>query len=293
MKRNIILRKSFYAVAIAALGLLGSCQPDEVKNGNPLTEANLDASFTAASADGNHYTVTAVDNADIQYHTWKMTKVGDPENSDEGETVGTATKDYTFTAIGTYIIQHRVVGRTGGTNSVTEQNIIVDHVALGPNILSSPNFETPSDWTILNISNNNAVNWAFNSGSATVSGGDTSYSGKGIYQAVTVEEGTYQVDLHVAGPGSTDTWFEVYISPTAPVQGADYTADGIKLGLNTWTGCGNTAFDGQLSVLHCTGSGATVHFASAGTVYFVIKSGSGAANGINSITVSDVEMRKI
>ena len=290
MKTNLILKNSFVAV-IAALGLL-ACTPDEIKSGNTLTQGDLDASFTTVKTADNRYTVTAANDPNVQYHVWKWTTTDGTVGGTAGESKGTITKDFIFPTPGTYTVQHRVVGRTAGTSFVSEQSFVVETFALEDNIVASPNFENTADWTVLNISNNNAVVWTFNNGSATVSGGDTSYSGKGIFQAVPVTKGTYLLDMHVEGAGSRDTWFEAYASSTRPSQGSDYTTGGIKLGLNTWTGCGGSPFNGQFAALACTGSGANVVVPEDGILYIVVKSGSGQNNGINSITISNVALRK-
>ncbi|KGO93736.1 hypothetical protein [Flavobacterium subsaxonicum] len=293
MKVNTILKSCFFAAVVTASGLFIGCTPEEVTSGNPLTQPAIDATYSATTPDGNHYTVVGTTDANVQYHTWKWVGVGEfaMENPVTGEVIGDATMNFNFATPGTYTLQHRVVGFIGGTNSVTEQTFVVTTYALGDNLLLSPNFETASDWTVLNISNNNAVVWTFNNGSATVSGGDTNYSGKGIYQAVNLEVGKYKIDMHVEGPGSTDTWFEVYLGAAVPAQGSDYGDGGTKIGLNTWAGCGNTPFNGQLAALACSGSGSDVEINEAGTYYFLVKSGSGAANGVNSITISNVSLR--
>lgn len=297
MKMNFNIKGGLLAIALASIVIAVGCSPDEVTNGNPLTQTDVNAAFTVSGADENHVTLTGSTDANIKYHTWKWSSTGEfaTANPDvaQGEIKGASTMDFVFPTPGTYTVQHRVVGFIGGTNSVTEQTFVVTSYALGPNVIKSPNFENAADWTVLNISNNNAVNWAFNTGSATVSGGDTAYSGKGIYQAVQVEKGNYTIDMHVTGPGSRDTWFEVYANAQAPNQGADYSAGGTLIGLNTWSGCGNSTFDGQLAIIRCSGSGPVVRFAQAGTIYFLIKAGSGQANGVNAITVSDITMRKL
>ncbi|MES2486353.1 MAG: hypothetical protein V4581_10470 [Bacteroidota bacterium] len=240
------------------------------------------------------YNFEGATDANIQYHTWKITNVtsgnGDPEAKKPGNAYSMV-----FALSGTYKVQHRVVGRVGGTNFVSEQtlDIVVDipEAELGPNIISSPNFETASDWTVLNIASNDNVNWSFGTGTATVAG--TTDGHKAIYQAVQVEAGEYQFDMNVSGPGSVNTWFEIYISSTAPTQNSDYSAGGKRMQLNTWGGCATSAFNGLLSVVGCGNdvSGPLVTFTAPGTVYFVIKSGS-SGGSVNSINVSNVTMQK-
>jgi hypothetical protein len=283
------------ATAVAFSVLFTACSPDEVTTGNPITQADIDASFTATTQDGNRYQIVGSDDANIQYHLWEWTTPdGTPNPQGSGERKGESAMEFVFATPGTYTVRHRVVGFTGGTNSVSEQSFVVTTFALEDNVVASPNFEDPADWTVLNISNNNAVVWTFNTGSATVSGGDTAYSGKGIYQVIEAEAGQYLLDMHVEGPGSADTWFEVFVSPVAPVQGSDYNAGGAgaNIALNTWAGCGNAPFNGQLATISCAGSGAVLEIEETGPVYLVIKSGSGQNNGINSITVSNVSLRK-
>ena len=147
-------------------------------------------------------------------------------------------------------------------------------------------------WVNLKIANNENVKFQINpDGTILASGGNGGHAG--VYQAVEVRANKrYKVDLKVKGSGATDTWFEVYVSQTAPVQGSDYSTGGTRIGLNTWSGCGKTSFDGLLSVIKCAGSGNTVTFATAGTVYIVIKSG-GSNLGTTGITMSDLDFRRI
>jgi hypothetical protein len=204
---------------------------------------------------------------------------------------------FTFTKTGVYKVEHRVVGRVGGTNFVSEQSFTVTIPAEpeaenGPNLIASPNFEDPTDWTVLRI-NSSGASWSFASGAATISG---TTGHQAIYQAITVEAGReYEFDMNVSGAGSSNTWFEVYVSATAPTPNSDYNAGGKRIQLNTWAGCATTAFDGLLSEEQCGEAdvlGNTITFAQSGTVYFLIKCGSGDGN-INSITVKDVTFHTI
>jgi len=310
MKMNFNIKGGLFAIALASIVFAVGCTPEEVTGGNPLTEADLDASFTPNAGtdtivmvgglpkNARSYTFTAGSSEGrIQYHTWRASNelgvYANPDNTAKG---GSSIK-YTFTKSGTYKVEHRVVGRVGGTNSVSEQSITVvvaeePESTEGPNLIASPNFEDPTDWTVLNI-NATGASWTFGNGSATISGAS---GHKAIYQAITVEAGKqYEFDMNVAGPGSTNTWFEVYVSPTAPTPNSDYNAGGKRIQLNTWAGCATSAFDGLLSEEQCGEadvSGNVVTFAQSGTVYFLIKCGSGDGN-INSITVSDVSFHTI
>lgn len=288
-KKLLNINKALLAGCMASVILLAGCTPDEVKGGNPLTQADLDASFSLVQdASGNNINVTGATDNDIQYHTWRWYNPIDP-SEDSGEIKGNNVKTYFFPDAGTYKIQHRVVGRTGGTNSVSEQTVTVatpDPVA-GNLILNGKFTEGQGAWQILNISASGAA-WTFEDGQATITVSGSNQ--QGIFQPVEVVAGQpYKVDMKVSGSGSTDTWFEVYVSPTAPTQGSDYSADGIRLQLNTWAGCATSTFSGMLTQVGCGGSGNPITFSQSGTVYVLIKSG-GASSTIH---VDNVEFRRV
>lgn len=315
--KYINIKSSCLAIAIATLSLLTACTPDEIKSGNPLTEEAFDAGYTVVSVTDtivmdpvlkrlvnakNYVVAPNADDTRVQYHSWRATDKVAVYTGNTAVTHGTKTAKFTFSAIGagTFKIEHRVTGRVGGTNNTTEQSFALDFpeiplppVVDGPNLIKSPNFETPADWTILTIDGSGTALWTLGNGKATIAG-KTGHMA--IYQAVTVEAGRqYEFDMNVSGPGSTDTWFEIYISPTAPTQNSDYSADGKRLQLNTWSGCATTPFDGLLSVVGCGNadvSGSKVKFAKSGTVYFLIKCGSSGGN-INQINVSNVTLHTI
>jgi len=306
MKTTLIIKNTFYA-AVMALGLV-ACTPTEVEHGNPLTEADLDASFTLVRTTDTILTqprrnaqilefTGGSDDPAIQYHTWRVSNATGVYPSQNNTVVGKKTHRYILEANGTYKIEHRVVGRVGGTNFVSEQPFTVTlpaapGVVLGPNLISSPNFENPSDWTVITINSSGTAQWTFAGGKATIAGA-TGHAA--IYQAVTVEAGrNYRFDMRVQGPGSSNMWFEVYAGTTRPAQGSDYSNGGKRLQLNTWAGCATSPFDGLLSAEGCGGDslGNVMTFAQSGTVYFLIKCGESGGN-INSISVSDVVFQTI
>lgn len=303
MKFNII--KSTFLAAFVAAGIVTGCSPDEVTGGNPLTQADLDASFTSTLTAGTDYqksySFEASDSDDILYHTWKITNTTTGQSfpsAGELKTEGN-THSFTFTVSGAYKVRHRVTGRVGGTNFVSEQTIdiavLIPPQEYGPNLIQSPNFEDATDWTTFNTSGTETVTWTFNDDSATVNGGvQDVWTGQGIYQAIQVEAGTYYMDMHVDSPGaSTNMWFQVFTGINEPQQNTDYLGDAdVKMGLNTWSGCATAAFDGKLSEVGCVGTGTDVTFTAPQTIYFVIKVGTGATNGVNNITVKDIVFKK-
>ena len=180
-------------------------------------------------------------------------------------------------------------GKTAASNAVT---IKVTPYFSAPNLVQGGNFDAGDEnkWTVLNISS--GVTVSFTNGTALWAGG--SWGHAGIYQAIQIEANEkYQVNMNVSGSGASDTWFEVYVGTAVPQQGQDYNDGGMRLGLNTWLGCGKDGFNGQLTTLSCNGTGGgVIEFSTAGTVYLVIRGG-GSNLGNTGITVDNVEIRPI
>jgi hypothetical protein len=148
-------------------------------------------------------------------------------------------------------------------------------------------------WVPVKISSSNNVTATINTQNGTIlfNGGNGSYDQTGVYQPVRLYgHRQYNVDLHVAGSGATNVWFEVWISQKQPQNGQDvsngWDPSAVQLlGLNTWTGCGVAPFDGQLATIGCTGQGSTITVPTGGTYYITIKSG-GNNLGTTGITAS-------
>lgn len=194
-----------------------------------------------------------------------------------------------FLKQGKYPVRMKIFTEGGTAESIQTINIASDFK--GKNLLKGGEMKTGDEvnWTILNIAN--GVNWTFSNGSAKASGGSGGH--KAIYQAITVEAGKrYKFDARVFGSGATDTWFEVYVNEKVPADGKDYSGVPLAVALNTWNGCGKTAFDNKLSILSCSGTGNEMQFTKSGTVYLVIKTG-GANLGTTGISVTDLEFYAI
>lgn len=289
MKLNIFNKSMARFFAMACLISLSACQPDEVSEGNGLTDNSLDAGFSSVQTDipGNRYRFEANDGGGFIGDTWDF---GGGASSSAPKA---KVQEVFFADLGTYEVKHTTIGK-GGQKVTSSQTIVVptsDPVA--GNMILGGQFETVTDqgnWTVLNISGE-AVQFNFGAGVATFSGGGN-YNSKAIYQTLDVIAGQdYIFDMHVDGTGSNETWFEVYVSPTAPTQGSDYSAGGKRLQLNTWAGCATSPFSGQLSAVGCGGDslGSTVNFPASGTVYFLIKCG---GNAVNTINVDNVTFRR-
>ncbi|NOW97810.1 DUF1735 domain-containing protein [Mucilaginibacter sp. SG564] len=154
------------------------------------------------------------------------------------------------------------------------------------------NMVDKTKWTVLKIASNDNVTFTVNNdGSILAAGGNGGH--QGVYQPFQVRANkNYKIDFNVKGQGATNTWFEVYLSTVAPTQGTDYNSGGIRMALNTWTGCGNTPFNGLLSAVKCAGSGNVVSFPNAGTVWLVIKSG-GDNLGTGGIKLTNIDFRRV
>ncbi|MFD2825007.1 hypothetical protein ACFSYG_00860 [Leeuwenhoekiella polynyae] len=284
MTSQIIKSKSigFASLFVALLGLT-ACQPDEVTNGNGLSDPNVDASFTveAVSGEPNRFVLDA-NRDNVLKSLW---------NTGDGFYAGSFTEEIFLPDAGEYTITHQAYGRGGIINESSQDVTVATSDPVAGNLIKGGTFENQADhdeWSILQISDSGTY-WTFNEGSATIVGGDNNQ--QGLFQSVVVEANkTYTIDMKVFGSGATETWFEVYVSPTPPVQNQDYSADGTRIALNTWAGCGNNAFDGKLSKISCAGSGNSMSFEQSGTVYVVIKSG-GKNLGSTGISVSNVEFR--
>jgi len=277
------LKASLFATV--AVLLFSNCQPDEFDSGNGLSDPAVDASFTILPVEGapNKF-VLRMDGKNVLSNKWDIGK---------GAFSGSESQEVFLADAGTYTIGHTVTGRGGLKNTMTQELVVATSDPAAGNMIKGSKFlnaEDHAQWTVLHISGT-ATNWTFNEGSATIKGGSSAQ--QGIYQAIQVEANKkYTLDMKVWGSGATNTWFEVYVSPTAPTQNSDYSAGGKRIALNTWAGCGNTPFNGFLSTVGCGGDnlGPVVQFPTSGTVYFVIKSG-GDNLGETGISITDVEFR--
>ncbi|WP_167598711.1 hypothetical protein [Leeuwenhoekiella sp. ZYFB001] len=281
MRLNTI--KSPLYFLLGALVFFSACQPEEVTDGNGLSDSNVDASFTIESVSGepNRFVLSA-NRENVLKFLW---------NTGDGFYEGAATEELFLPDAGTYSITHQAYGRGGIINETSQDVIVATSDPVAGNLIKGGSFQTQADhdeWTILQISDSGTY-WTFNEGSANVVG--SGYNQQGIYQAIEVEANKdYTVDMKVFGSGATNTWFEVYVSSTPPVQNQDYSAEGRRMGLSTWDGCANGPFEGKLSNVGCVGSGNTVNFSEDGTVYLVIKSG-GENMGSTGISITNVEFR--
>lgn len=284
MKSTIKKWCSLWFVASVFAGFT-ACTPDETDLGNGLSDSNVDATFTITPDPSSPYKFNLQGKtANILRSKWIIDGV--PNLGQIG-----VTKNIFLPDAGTYTITHNAIGRGGVANNSSQEIIIETSDPVSGNILADGKFpEGQGVWQVLHI-NGTTTNWTFEPGSATITGGSNDQ--QAIYQAVEVQANRpYKIDMVVQGSGATNTWFEVLASDVEPVQNQDYSAGGTRIALNTWNGCGNTAFNGKLSEISCSGSGPIISFPTTRIIYIVIKSG-GANLGTTGIKVSKVELRGI
>jgi len=271
----------------ASVFFMASCSPDTVEEGNGLTQPEVDAAFTVTKTAENRYHLKRVNDNNINF-------INSQWNIDyDGFVNGKNEIDVFLPDAGTYIIQHSAVGIGGVSGGMTSQTVVVptsDPVA--GNIIQGGRFDTPAEvakWTIFPISSTGAQ-WVFANGKATIVASGSNQ--QAFYQAVNVVAGQkYSIDM-VASSATplVDTWFEVYMLDSLPAPGNDLSGT-VYRNINTWDGCGKTAFGGKVSAIGCnSGKNSGIYTAtSTGTVYLVIKCGGGNVSGLS---VDKVELRK-
>lgn len=272
-------------VLLSAVAIVG-CFPDDITD-NGLSSANLDASFTIVpdNTSPNKFTLKAT-STDYIVSKWDLGD-GSPAY------LGKMDEKIFVPDAGSYTITHYAVGKGGEMKSATQPLNVTTPDPNSGNIVLGGKFETSADiakWTVLTISSSGTA-WTFTGGKATVKGGG--WNQQGIYQAINVvKDKTYKIDLIASSTsGCSNTWFEVYCSTTAPTQNSDYNADGMKRSINTWDGCGTTAFSGKISNIGCKADNNKGLFTApvTGVMYLVIKSGGEDLK--DGISIDNVEVR--
>lgn len=268
-----IYSKSLLLVFTLAMVILSGCEKDDKVPaptiGFTSTVSNLSVDFKNESTN-------------TRYFSWDF--------GDNTEPSLAINPSHFYENEGTYTVTLTATGRNGVVQTHTGQVT----VTAPENFVKGGKMEAAdiSQWTKFIISP--GVDFTFENGKAVAKGG--SWGHAGIYQAIQViANQPYTFSALVAGSGARDTWFEVYFGSTAPVQGSDYSQGGNQLGLNTWGGCGNTPFNGNLATLACAGALAgkngEITFTQTGTVYLVIKTG-GDNLGTGGISIDNISLVK-
>jgi PKD repeat protein len=257
------MKTRIYLYALLAIGMLSiaiSCDDNESINMAAPTAEDAAFTFEFDTQNPNKVHFTSTTQIDAWYTHWSL---GDNSSAEGFETSKVYLKK------GDYDVRFKVFTK-GGTAEST-QTVVINKDFEGPNIIQNGEFNGSDNWNILPISD--GVDVTFDGSNAVWSGGSGGHAG--IYQAVHVEANTpYQIDMEIASNGMSDSWYEVYIGASIPAAGQDYNDGGIRLGLNTWNGCGTEPFDGLFTEISCAGEGnGLVEFNTSGTVYLVIRGG--------------------
>lgn len=270
--------------AMMLVMLATSCLPDDVGDGNGLSDNEVNAAFTITPVAGKSNTYVL--NAEAEGVLGVKWDLGDGGGSALGSIIDTVF----YPDAGDYTITLTAIGRGGKTATATDDLNIPTSDPNAGNLVVGGKMETGDNafWTVLPYSA--GVNVEMTGGKMVWTGGG--WGQKGIYQTVQVEAGKqYKVDMLISGTGSTNTWFEVYVGKAAPGAG-DYADGGKRLALSTWAGCATSAFSGKFSVLTCDApaNGAVVSFPESGTAYLVIR---GGGESLNTISIDNVEFRGV
>lgn len=261
-----------------------SCSPDTIDGeGNGLTQPSVDASFTVAKISENKYHLKRNHDNFINSQ-WNIDGAGFVNGKNE--------IDVFFPDTGTYTVQHNAVGIGGQVGGIASHTFVVttpDPIA--GNIVQGGRFNTAEDiakWSIHTISSTQAQ-WVFSNNSATIVATDGNQ--QAIYTTMNVEAGKqYSIDMNATSSNALeDTWFEVYVLNSLPAAGQDISGT-VYRNINTWDGCGKSAFAGKISAVGCGSKNAGIYSAtSTATVYLVIKCGGKTVNGL---TIDNVEVRR-
>lgn len=181
----------------------------------------------------------------------------------------------------------------GGTSTKT---LDLTLIAAEIDLIEGGDMSDPEAWTIEGAGAT-ATTTEFADGKLLFSNGVNSQTNIKVYQTVEVEAGkTYIFSANIKGAGATNSWVEILFGKEAPVADTDYN-NGMYTGLNTWDGCGTSAFDTNLATLGCkngaagTGKNGEVTFAESGTIYVVIKAGSWEGTlGTGGVELDDVKL---
>ena len=217
---------------------------------------------------------------------------------DFGDMTGTSTeKDptYTYADGGTYTVTLTDTG-DGGSASHSKDVTVINPVAT--NLIQNGGFDDESVWTIIQHNPNNAGTLTIADGVAVFNKGIQGAWGSephiGMNQPVTVDAGTYQLDLDITTNGIDEVWFEVWVGLDEPIPESDYTEENGAtkvLSFNTWDCPDNSNYSGPMAIVSCQDTDGSIAL-DAGTYYVVIRSG-GITCSADGIIIDNVKMVKI
>ncbi len=269
------IKQHFQFLIVVLLFGVSSCGSEEVETILAPTSDDIDFTYSIDPENPNLISFSGETTFDTWYTHWNF---GDNTSAEGFEA------EKLFFNQGDYDVQFKIF--TEGGTAIARKTISIENDIQVDNLIENGSFDDDSSWSILSISGGAEVN--ISDGKATWTGGGWGHVG--IFQTMDVKANVeYQIQMDVAGSGMSDCWFEVYVGMSAPVDGFDYTDGGIRLGLNTWDGCGAEPFDGPLTALSCSNGGGdgSFVFPNDATVYLVIRSG-GANLGDAGVSVDNI-----
>ncbi len=180
-----------------------------------------------------------------------------------------------------------------GSEDEPEEND--DDIVEGENLLVGGDMADPAaDWNFNGTGSTADTDYEFADGAVKFSNDGKSQSNVAMWQEVELEGGkTYRFSASVKGSGMDNSWFEILVMDSEPVDGEDYGEAFRIAGLHTWSGCGVEPFDGKLPNLSCVGNG-RIAIETSGTYYLFMKAGSWDGSlGTDGLTVDDVKFAEI
>jgi len=206
-----------------------------------------------------------------------------------------ANPTYIYAEGGTYPVKLTVANQYGSSEIIKDVTVISP---TAENLIQNGQFDDDSVWEILQHNTNDAGTISIENGVAIFNEGIQADWGSephiGINQAVEVEAGTYQFDMHITTNGIDNAWFEVWVGTEAPVAGEDYNSDDgatAVLVFNTWDCPDNSTYSGPMAPESCQDTDGSITL-DAGTWYVVIRSG-GLNFGEDGIVITNVTMYKV
>lgn len=285
MKLNLI-KASFLIIGVLVIGIYIGCKPEKFGDGNGLTPNNQ-ASFTITPVAGkaNHYVLKAVETGVLGVK-WDLGDGG-------GSNPGTAIDSVFIPDAGTYNITLTTLGIGGATKTATLPVTVPTSDPVSGNLVLGGKMGAGDDtyWTHFIVGSGN--NMVMDASKGVMVANESGFQAGAVYQSFNLTAGKrYMVDMVVSGSGATNTWFEVWVDTKKPVNGQDYNTGKKPISLNTYAGCGGSAFNGKLSALSCSGDGNPFTVSTTGTYYLVIKCG-GDNTGVTGISFTNVTLRGV
>lgn len=282
MKISEIMEAIFYkykilSVVIVAAFMMMSCGGDD-DEGDPepeIPEPTASFSFEVNEEDPLLVSFT------------NTSEDGDSFEWDFGDGTGTSTirnPTYTYTEGGTYTVTLTATNE-GGSDETSQEITVEELEEEDPNLIAGGNMEDPTAWTITKANYDDITTTEFVDGQLVFSNDENSETHVTVWQEIEVEAGDYVFSADVSGSaeGALNSWLQIHFSDIVPEEGVDYNF-GQFTGINTWDGCLNEEFSGNLAVLGCklvagepaplNGKDGAITFEEAGTIYVALKVGS-------------------